>query len=86
MPFFRIAAALTILWLIQPEIVRAPVAGLAKAVRGEEGQAKRPEDVLADLCKDHPALCAGVATTVLKQGIQPATGSVKKPPPVKSLK
>jgi hypothetical protein len=79
MPLFRITAALTILWLIQPEIVRAPVVGLAKAVLGSESKTKRPEEVMAELCKSHPQACASIATTVLKEGIGSATGSVKNP-------
>jgi hypothetical protein len=79
MPIFRIAAALSILALIQPEAVRAPLRFVASSLSGFAGTTEKSTDLITELCLKEPKRCADFATELLKSDREPLTGTVRRP-------
>ncbi len=74
MPVFRIASALFILWLIQPEAIRAPVRYAAEQLGAFAGHAPGMAEDLARECLKRPELCRAVlkAANGREAGSRPA--------------
>jgi hypothetical protein len=79
-PVFRIAAALSILWLIQPEILRAPIRAAASGLMHVAGEQKNPELLIRAACANMPEHCTRMALDLLKekQAAARPTGTVPK--------
>jgi hypothetical protein len=80
MPFFRIAAALSILALIQPEALRAPLRFVAANLSDFAGKAQEPRDQLTKACIRAPKRCADLAAELLKANPDIPTGAVRQVP------
>lgn len=75
MPVFRIVSALTILWLVQPEVIRAPVRYVASSLQDFAGQSSAAPDLLVRACTANTRQCAALAREAL--GTEP-TGAVAR--------
>ncbi len=76
MPFFRISAALMILWLIQPEAIRAPIRYVAAELHHFSGQTETPAALIAKACAAAPEQCADLAQRALRLETGPNTGAI----------
>lgn len=78
MPFFRIACALCILWLIQPEAIRAPVRYAAEQLGGFAGHAPDMAENFARECLKRPEFCRAVLKAARGTETGEPTGAVGK--------
>jgi hypothetical protein len=78
MPLFRMSAAFAIIWLIQPEIIRAPIRHAAAELGRFALEADDPKALLAAACARAPVECARLSKTALETLEGRTTGAVKR--------
>jgi hypothetical protein len=78
MPFFRIAAAVAILWLIKPDVILAPAGYVAAQLRAIGGETPTdPAALIAKACAVSPETCRDMALKALNAKEAIETGSLR---------